>query len=668
MTIRKTIWLTAIIILPIFSAHAQRFDWVKSYTGTDPSGYLSNYIISSLCDANGDLYILGHFSNDASMDGNNLLPVNPARPDNLNVIVAKVSSQGEVVWRKAIHSKNHNCTAYDMQLVGDTSLVCMVSIVLPTDNNDHLWYLDTMITRNEIDYLMPTDSIGSTSVCGIITLNLNGELVEHHFLQTAYIDSQGKIITYDRAGGMMSDSNRYAVRDFRAGPFCTDRYGSVYMAHVAEDAMWVMCDTCQEGGGFVTYSIENGLLSGIVILVDGHPKFSFSPEGNPSHRNYRIMKFSPHFDVLSDWQYVFDLSEDIQFEYDEGASIVVDNEGCLYLSKCVRNPTQVKDYSLNDGNGLTFRTSEQYSAYLIKYSSDMTPLYIVQPTHNECSSVLNSLTNFHTLKVDEDSTSLFVLATIHKYDQSSIVSINNNILDLDKNACFLRIDKNSGEVVSYGKAPSSDLTSFLMKKTLPGLVVKNNRVFSQIVYRNNLECNRTELNIPTGQIGKCLYIWDYSGNAISCIDYGSTSQESEGGTALTLFDSALYLSGYTSVNITFGDTTLYTGGNRLAYFARYVDTAYFYSYTSTPTEPESLISSIICNKISVFPNPTKSMVKIELPENERTRECYIISTTGIYYNEKVSENTLNLSKYPSGIYYIEIITNNNIYKHKIIKL
>lgn len=77
MTIRKTIWLTAIIILPFFSAHAQHFDWVKSYSGQEPTGKFWNYIVSSVTDSHGNLYVAGQFANGATIDGQSLLPFSP---------------------------------------------------------------------------------------------------------------------------------------------------------------------------------------------------------------------------------------------------------------------------------------------------------------------------------------------------------------------------------------------------------------------------------------------------------------------------------------------------------------------------------------------------------------------------------------------------------------
>ena len=55
--------------LPAFSQH---FDWVKSYSGQEPLGELWNYIVSSMTDSHGNLYVAGQFANGASIDGQDL--------------------------------------------------------------------------------------------------------------------------------------------------------------------------------------------------------------------------------------------------------------------------------------------------------------------------------------------------------------------------------------------------------------------------------------------------------------------------------------------------------------------------------------------------------------------------------------------------------------------
>lgn len=50
---RKTLTFALLALLAI-TAHAQHFDWVKSYSGQEPTGKFWNYIVSSVTDSHGN--------------------------------------------------------------------------------------------------------------------------------------------------------------------------------------------------------------------------------------------------------------------------------------------------------------------------------------------------------------------------------------------------------------------------------------------------------------------------------------------------------------------------------------------------------------------------------------------------------------------------------------
>lgn len=58
--------LLAMLTLAAIAAHAQRFDWVKTYSGPDLDGSETNNIVGSFVDAEGNFYFLGEFSPSAS--------------------------------------------------------------------------------------------------------------------------------------------------------------------------------------------------------------------------------------------------------------------------------------------------------------------------------------------------------------------------------------------------------------------------------------------------------------------------------------------------------------------------------------------------------------------------------------------------------------------------
>lgn len=668
MTIRKTIWLTAIIILPIFSAHAQRFDWVKSYSGQEPTGKFWNYIVSSVTDSHGNLYVAGQFANGAAIGGHELLPITPhgSQADNINATIVKFSPDGQVVWSKALHANDGNpCTVNDMVIVGDTALYVMSHVNIPFRDGEYIYFFDTLVTKDNASIMMHSDSTSANIATAFSILNLDGEFQEHHYLQIAWIDSTGQVVTLDRQDGNTASSSRILNQDFPQGPFCVDRDGNIYIGQVPTDIIALL-----DGSGHQWFSIENGKLSGVVIMVDGHSRFTFFPENRPALSNYRIFKFSPHFESLLQYRYVF--ADTPYWDEDVATSgrLAIDADGNIYLCNTVSNNFGGSgSVSLVGGSDLTLTGREADMGFLIKYNSNLIPQYIQQIDYRNTpvSSFSTDHSYFHSMAIDEDSNALFVVASTANLENTDSMFVGGVQFPANKNAFFLRFDKNSGHFLSYGAVPSNSISTFRGRANLTNVLCKNNRVFALPAYQNNIHWLDNDINIEPSKCGKGLFIWDYAGTPLQYIDFNSTSSSSEPGTALALHDSALYVCGYSTSGMTIADTTIYVSGSSLAYMARYVDTNYMNLYQSSETEIEN-ISTTENKIITIYPNPANSIVFLSQLEDDEIKGCYIISSNGICHQERVTAHTLNLNKYPSGIYYIEIITNKNIYKQKIIKL
>ena len=145
--------LAILLLASVAAVHAQRWEWVKGYGS--PGSYESGYeIIGTLTDGEGNLYFLGMFRNYAKWDDEMLLPGEMyLGGDGPHVIIAKISPQGDMVWKKVIHS-NGGCCAYDIKKIGDTAFACMVDFIGPNLIYNLCW-LDTLLI-GESDYLMPT--------------------------------------------------------------------------------------------------------------------------------------------------------------------------------------------------------------------------------------------------------------------------------------------------------------------------------------------------------------------------------------------------------------------------------------------------------------------------------------------------------------------------------
>ncbi|MBR3412147.1 MAG: hypothetical protein IKG81_05615 [Bacteroidales bacterium] len=195
----KRIILLAVFVVLSLTAHAQRFDWVKSYWGiaTNSGQTDGNKIIDTDADSDGNVYVIGEFTSGAQINGVDLLPMNPYGIQNktINVVIAKLSPEGDLLWHKAIHSNGGcNTRAIGIQCVGDSSLVCMAQCNLPTADN-YTFFLDTLLTDWEsASYLMETDSIMGAAMTSVLQFSLDGQLNNRHFLSISYIDSSGKTL------------------------------------------------------------------------------------------------------------------------------------------------------------------------------------------------------------------------------------------------------------------------------------------------------------------------------------------------------------------------------------------------------------------------------------------------------------------------------------------
>ena len=616
----KRIILVALLIVSACAVNAQRFDWVKSYSGYSRSDYPYNHIVGSVTDSHGNLYVAGQFGNGSTIDGQDLLPFTPYGSQcntTLNAAIVKFSPEGQIMWKKVLHAnQGFPCTIDEIHLVGDTALYVESLVnIIPTGNDAYLYFYDTLITSDDTSFMIPVDSLGSGVATAFSIMDLDGNFLEHYFLQIAWIDSNGAVITMDRSGGINPESTRRIDNQpFPGGPFCVDSDGNIYIGQVPTDIIGLL-------DGW--YSIENGKLSGVLIMVDGHSRFSFYPENRPALSNYRILKFSPHFNSLIQYQYVF---ADTPFWDDDVPTegrLLMDSEDNIYLCHTVYNRHRGSGrVSLNGAPDMALEGKEADMGFLIKYNRHLEPQYIRQidyqntPTHGYSTDYYR----FHNMAIDEDSNSLFINVTVENTEHTDSMYVDGVQLLADKNALFFRFDRNTGRYLSHGIVPSSGSSTFCgIKMSLSsGIACKGNRVFSSPAYRNNIQWNDNEINLEQNEKGKGLFIWDYAGNPIEYIDFNSiTTSTIEPATSLVLHDSVLFICGYSTSNISLGDTTLMTSGTSMAYVTKYVDTSFMTPYVS-PRDTGDVRIKVVedGNAFVAYPNPFRQRVNIQVESGE----------------------------------------------------
>ena len=190
---KKLITLIAITIVS-FNLYSQQ--WAKSYTGAEEDATsFFNTVYNTACDSQGNTYFVGTFGEGATFDG---IPLLDAQLYNnaQSLVVAKLDPNGNMLWRKAIKNwSNYNVwPANNLKIVGDTSIVFLVSqMMLPLNDNLYfLYYLDTLVRVPQGENYYPDypfSALDGYSGSMLITLDLDGNLINNHFLQIALLDS-----------------------------------------------------------------------------------------------------------------------------------------------------------------------------------------------------------------------------------------------------------------------------------------------------------------------------------------------------------------------------------------------------------------------------------------------------------------------------------------------
>ena len=182
---KKSTLFLALLALTAYTVRAQHFDWAEGYSSTGENGYIKG----SVTDSAGNLYILGAFSGQASWGDTTLMPVSHDLGSN-GTVIAKISPDGEMLWRKAFHTGNYaNNIPYDIKPLGDTAFACLVNVELSTPYNNYCYYLDTML-HGWSDYPIANEDqspLGALFTAYIV-FDFSGNLLEQHFLQLRLVN------------------------------------------------------------------------------------------------------------------------------------------------------------------------------------------------------------------------------------------------------------------------------------------------------------------------------------------------------------------------------------------------------------------------------------------------------------------------------------------------
>ena len=321
----KKISIIAILIVSALSVHAQRFEWAKGFTVSNEYWH----ILGGITDSLGNLYILGNCDASSVWDGAEyVLPsINKTAKDlPNNVLIAKISTEGEMVWKKVIFANQNGSRPYDIKKIGDSSFACIMDFYGTTDLG-YLYFLDTFLVT-PTNYPIDVRYFQSAYLAYLV-FDFDGNVKEQHFLTITFTDADGNDIVY-RPSSSHADTTPWlkGVEDFRFPSFDVDGEGNIYIGRFA-------VDKCSGAGAYDLTPKDS--IRGLKFWVDRRLVGEYRIEGRPSLWFPQIIKFSPHFDTLLGCRYVIqkwniDLSAvSNQGKMEKRWDFVVKTDNCIYL-------------------------------------------------------------------------------------------------------------------------------------------------------------------------------------------------------------------------------------------------------------------------------------------------------------------------------------------------
>ena len=663
----KKTFITLLLAFAGFcTVQAQGFEWAKGYSSTQEN----NHIIGTVTDSEGNLYIAGVFRNDATWDGERLLPIAPYGPHNNtdNTIIAKISPTGEMVWKKVIHSNNgQNNLPQDIKKVGDSAFACLVQMTVPCANN-YTYYLDTLLP-NWSDYPVQGMYMEIHICNAFIVFDFDGNVKEQHFLHLTYTDYNGEdIINYYNP--QIDPTPWYSNHFYEQASFDIDSEGNIYISRRAMDRV---------AHGEDDYSVHEGTIRGIKFWVDRRLAGYYPiTGGRPMEWYPQIVKFAPHFDTMLACRYVIQGQSDSMEYALLNTTTKVDADGNVYHISELDISGYYQDSTLIFGGhanileldtvlGIQVAHSDFNVSvgFMVKYTPYLTPQYILNLKDSITGSILptSSRAIFYGIDFDPDSSLGFISGFVQKNQNStSIYTYGETALNIDNNDAFvLSFDINDGSYNACAVVPSTNTSNIGLNEDRGNLIAKNNRIFLQCQYYGGLELPTQTLHTPDNNPGLGLVIFDYSGNVIAGIDYSAFHSRNRPG-AISLSDSVLYLADRLCSGASFGGIQV-PAQNNLAIVAKYVDAAFMTPYVRpTPNN----ISTFDNPEMSVFPNPACNTMFIST--EKQIKSVVATSLQGVKVPLSFNNNTVDISRLRAGVYILEIVTaDNKMFNHKIVK-
>ena len=658
---KKRIFAFVAMLCVAVAGHGQYFEWAKGFA----SQQSDNAIVGTVADSAGNLYILANFRNDAVWDDSlRLLPIAPYGPahNNINTMIAKMTPDGNIAWRKVVHANNGaDSYAWDIKMIGDTSFAVTLSTRMPSWESEYLYWLDTLVAGVS-DYPVPQGNMAGTSISAFVVFGFDGTVKEQHFLHMTAIDNDGYDIYF-----MHSLQEGLFPLYLSELKFDVDGDGNIYICY----PMHYITDSA--------YSATLGTITAVKIWVDQHVVGIIDVDTSSRLKRPALLKFSPHFDTLINNREIIQIARPNETPDYATATMYlkIDRESNIYAimnrseDSRIYEETLIFDSTSHIQVTRNFAVTTKGIVIIFDSSFNVLKAIHIQDSILDTLSFIVSGSPINGISFDYDSNKIFVVGTLAR---SYVCDTNNvnNMAFVDgqpvylMNDCYmLKFELSTLRFLDYSKVHTKCGCQFLPEAfERPGVATKNNRIFMQPVYSGGIYFpDRTYLAPSKYYWGSGLVIMDYAGNVIGGHHYNnfSTTGKSHPG-EITMVDSVLYMDIHIDYPHTFGDISI-TDYQDMATIIKYIDTAFLTPYRPQPT---GVVTVLPEGDIVIAPNPAHNEISV-MALDAPAKGVFITSTDGKRQEARLLGGKIDISHLPQGVYFLEIVTENDKYTTKFIK-
>ena len=664
--IKHALLLTLCVAFSI-SVHAQRFEWATTIDGYDViSTNVGNEIVGSMTDRDGNLYICSRYGYSASLCNVSL----PDASSLYNMLVAKISPSGELVWHKEVYGFQY-VGINGMEPLGDTAMMVCFSVTEPGYNE----WLEIFGTRygdqyHSFDSLFVGKDTPTFSVLNLTcfaTINLEGEVAEMHWLARTFLDADGNPITRARQlrNPSPADWQKLLAVTFNPATFTVDHEGDIiFTLGSGSDLLGIVDTNDTTGNPNRQISTWDGGIGGMRYYVDGRHVYDYHVPFQAEQWNVQMLKFTPDMDSVVFCRYVaYDtVGQGVASASTDNLSmyhtqdLTCDEDGNIFLCGTVEAPgygeflgrisiwdsveqcshtvevydtTYFRDILLDTllpNLHIHTQHGQNYNGYLLKYAPDGTLLWLHQPQFERLYRAHmyidepNGGCLYNSLLFDSTDSSLYILAEFSSgFAFDTVHNVNTYFGPGDtaqhryKGAGFVHLRASDGSYLGSGCVPASDGSN------APGtLAVQENHVVMQVTYDRQLTGVDTvyQHNWTGDNVTLAMVHFDNEGHVLGVVDFGNNDATSRSGQCI-LHDSILYMNGCISSSAFLGDLTLYANRN-MGYIIKYVDTSFLpphIPHDTTHTDPIDtghVSLALVGDKEAfvVYPNPFRQRITI----------------------------------------------------------